>query len=48
MSKILVELVLEAPDELARDRKEVKWLIENTPYNCMKFHHINNLWVYAE
>lgn len=48
MSKILVEMVLEVHDELARDRKEVKWLLENTPYSCMKFSHINHFSIYFE
>ena len=44
MSRISVEIVLEVHDELARNPKELMWLIENSEYKCMKFHHINRIY----
>lgn len=43
MSRVSVEIVFDVPDALAREPKEIMWLLENVDYNVVKFHHINRM-----
>ena len=44
MSRVMVEIVFDVPDPLAREPKEIMWLVENSEYKCVKFHHINKIY----